>query len=108
MELNNEMVNEAIGEVMTDSAVDAVVTELPEAAASSSGSGLVNVAVVGGLMAAGAVAWEFALKPAAKKVKAGWNKLKEKRAGKQRITLVRKTEPEAADDDFVPEPLDEI
>jgi len=85
MEKNEMMMNE----VITTEAVEEVTTQM---AAPSGNSGLKNLAIVGGIMTLGAVAWEFAVKPIGRKVKAGVQKACEKQKNKKKPQPVEDTE----------------
>lgn len=69
---NNEMMNE----VITTEAMEEITTQ---AASPSNGNGLKNLAIIGGIMTLGAVAWEFAVKPVGRKVKASIHKARAKK-----------------------------
>lgn len=72
---NNEMMT---GIITTDTVTE--VTEQVAPAAAKNHSGLKNAAIVGGIMGLGAVAWEFGVKPIARKVKTALANRKSKKA----------------------------
>lgn len=90
---NNEMMNE----VITTEAMEEITTQV---AAPSNGNGLKNLAIIGGIMTLGAVAWEFAVKPVGRKVKASIHKARTKKSVKQ--------QPQEEPEDVMEYELDEI
>lgn len=90
---NNEMMNE----VITTEAMEEITTQV---AAPSNGNGLKNLAIIGGIMTLGAVAWEFAVKPVGRKVKASIHKARTKKGVKQ--------QPQEEPEDVMEYELDEI
>lgn len=73
------MENEMMNEVITTEAAQEITTQV---AAPSKGSGLKNVAIVGGIMTLGALAWEFGVKPVGRKIGSAIKKAKDKRKEK--------------------------
>lgn len=73
------MENEMMNEVITTEAAQEITTQV---AAPSKNSSLKNVAIVGGIMTLGALAWEFGVKPVGRKVKNAIKKAKDKRKEK--------------------------
>jgi len=73
------MENEMMNEVITNEAAQEITTQV---AVPSKNNGLKNVAIVGGIMALGALAWEFGAKPIGRKVKNAVKKAKDKRKDK--------------------------
>lgn len=74
---NNEMMT---GIITTDAVTE--VTEQVAPAAVKNHSGLKNAAIVGGIMALGALSWEFGVKPIARKAKNTWVSHKSKKMKK--------------------------
>lgn len=72
--MENVMTNDVI---VTEAAQDIV----EQVAKPSGNNGLKNVAIVGGIMTLGAMAWEFAVKPIGRKVKTAIKKARDKRKG---------------------------
>lgn len=82
------MENEMMNEVIETSAAQEITTQV---AAPSKGNGLKNVAIVGGIMTLGALAWEFGVKPIVRKMKSAVKKAKDK----------HKEKPVEADDESI-------
>lgn len=70
------MENEMLNEVIVNEAAQDITTQV---AAPSGNNGLKNVAIVGGIMTLGALAWEFGVKPIGRKVKNAFKKAKDER-----------------------------
>ncbi len=83
--MENEMVKESIA----NEAVQEVATQV---AAPSKGNGLKNVAIVGGIMALGALAWELGVKPVGRKIGSAIRKAKDRRKEKAAETGDENTE----------------
>lgn len=73
------MENEMMNEIITTEAAQEITTQI---VTPSKGNGLKSVAIVGGIMALGALAWEFGVKPIGRNVGNAIKKAKDSRKRK--------------------------